>query len=70
MTFSTYHRENLLLKGQAKWPPAVGGFLAAILRLLGNRLPSVAGTAELLFLVPVERADSRADAAGAARTRP
>lgn len=70
MTFSTYHRENLLLKGQAKWPPAVGGFLAAILRLLGNRLPSVAGTAELLFLVPVERADSRADAAGAARARP
>lgn len=70
MTLSTYHRENLLLKGQANWPPAVGGFLAAVLWLLGNRSPSDTGRAELLFLFPVERAGSRADAAGAARARP
>lgn len=70
MTFSTYHWENLPLKGQANWLPAVGVFLAPVLRLLGNRSLSDAGRAELLFLVPVERADGRADAADAARARP
>lgn len=70
MTFTTYHWENLLLKGQANWLPAVGGFLATVLRLLGNlALPDTGGD-ELLFLVPVERADSRADAAGATHARP
>lgn len=70
MTFSTYHRENLSLKGRADRLPAVGAFLANVLRLLGNHSPADGGRAELLFLVPAERADSRADAAACARPRP
>lgn len=67
--FFTYHSENLLLIGQANRPPTVGGFLAAILCLLGSDLPSNTGMAELLFLVPAVRADSRAHAASATCTR-
>lgn len=69
-TFSTYHRENLLLKGQANWPPTVGSFLPGFFWLLGNQSLSAVGGAELLFLIPGGRVDSWANAAWAAHTRP
>lgn len=40
--------------------------MASVLRRLGRDSSSDAGGAELLFLLPAERADSRADGAGAA----